>query len=67
MGNTIEKLYGGPAIILLVVGILSSFIMFNFMFKYADEGNLFMVILIPLVVSIVALVVGMSLGSMIEE
>ena len=67
MSNIIEKLYGGPAIILTIIGILMSSFLFYFMFKYADEGNLFMVIAIPLAVSVVALIIAGFLGSAIKE
>ncbi len=65
--NTIEKLYGGPALILMVIGILVTSFLFYFMFKYADEGNLFMVIAIPLGISVFALIVAKLLGSSIKE
>lgn len=67
MSNKIEKLWGGPAILLTVIGILVTSFLFYFMFKYADEGNLFMVITIPLVISVFALVVAMFMGSTIKE
>jgi len=67
MSNKIEKLYGGPAIILTVIGILVTSFLFYFMFKYADEGNLFMVIAIPLGISIFALVVAKFMGATIKE
>ncbi|HHV24602.1 MAG TPA: hypothetical protein GXX65_08770 [Methanosarcina sp.] len=65
--NKIEKLYGGPAIILTIIGILVTSFLFYFMFKYADEGNLLMVIAIPLVVSVFALIVARFMGSSIEK
>jgi hypothetical protein len=37
------------------------------MFKYADEGNLFMVIALPLVISFVALIAARFMGSAIKE
>jgi hypothetical protein len=67
MSNKIEKLYGGPAIILTIIGILMTSFLFYFMFKYADEGNLFMVIAIPLVISFVALIAARFMGSAIKE
>ncbi len=67
MGNTIENLYGVPALILFVVGILLSGILFYSMFKYADEGNLLMVILIPLAISLIALGIARGLVSSIKE
>ena len=67
MGNTIENLYGAPALILLVVGILLSGVLFYSMFKYADEGNLLMVVSIPLGISLLALGIGRGLVSAIKE
>jgi uncharacterized membrane protein len=66
MSNTIEKLWGGPAIILTIIGILVTSFLFYFMFKYADEGNLLMVIAIPLVISVIALIVARFMGSAIK-
>lgn len=60
MGNDIESISVGPVLCLLVVGILISSFLFYFMFKYAEEGNLVMVILIPLLVSIISIVIGKS-------
>ncbi|WP_440956621.1 hypothetical protein ACSAZK_06865 [Methanosarcina sp. Mfa9] len=67
MSNTIEKIYGGPALFMLVVGMLLSSILFYLMFKYADEGNLLMVISIPLVISLIALVIARALASSIKD
>ncbi|MCQ1534371.1 hypothetical protein FTO70_01390 [Methanosarcina sp. KYL-1] len=67
MSNTIEKMYGGPAVFLLVVGILISTILFYFMFKYADEGNLMMVIAIPLVISLLAFGIARGVASSIKD
>lgn len=67
MSNTIEKLYGGPAIVLTIIGILMTSFLFYFMFKYADEGNLFMVIAIPLIISVFALIVGKFMSSVINK
>lgn len=67
MSNKIEKLYGGPAIILTIIGILVTSFLFYYMFKYADEGNLFMVIALPLVISFVALIAARFMGSAIKE
>lgn len=66
-GTDIEKLYGWPAFFLLAVGILLSSLMFYFMFKYAEEGNLLMVISLPLLVSIIAIIIGKSLVSGIND
>lgn len=65
--NKIENLYGGPAIILTVVGILVTSFLFYYMFKYADEGNLLMVIAIPLIISFVALIAARFMGSTVKD
>lgn len=67
MSNTIENLYGAPVLCLLAIGILLSTVLFSFMFKYAEEGNLLMVILIPLVVSLIALGIAGGLSSTTNE
>ncbi|MDD3247425.1 MAG: hypothetical protein PHF18_11350 [Methanosarcina sp.] len=64
MRKDTEKILGGPATILLVVGILLSTILFYFMFKFADEENLFMVILTTLLISIIAIAIAKGLVSM---
>lgn len=58
MSNAIENMYVGPLIGLMVVGILITSALFYFMFKFADEGNLVMVIVIPLIVSLVAFIIA---------
>ena len=64
MRKDTEKILGGPATILLVVGIALSTILFYFMFKFADEENLFMVILTTLLISIIAIAIAKGLVSM---
>ena len=64
MRKDTEKILGGPATILLVVGITLSTILFYFMFKFADEENLFMVILTTLLISIIAIAIAKGLVSM---
>ena len=64
MRKDTEKILGGPATILLVVGIALSTILFYFMFKFADEENLFMVILTTLLISIIAIAIARGLVSM---
>jgi len=64
MRKDTEKILGGPATILLVVGIVLSTILFYFMFKFADEENLFMVILTTLLISIIAIAIAKGLVSM---
>lgn len=50
MGNIIENIYKVPILYLLVTGGLLGCLLFYFMLKYAEEGDLLMVILIPLAV-----------------
>jgi len=64
MRKDTEKILGGPATILLVVGIALSTILFYFMFKFADEENLFMVVLTTLLISIIAIAIARGLVSM---
>jgi len=63
MSKDTEKIIGGPAAILLVVGVALSAILFYLMSKYADEGNLFMVLLTALLISIIAIAIARGLVS----
>ena len=54
--NPIEKLYKTPASIILVVGIIVTALLFKGLLMFADQGDLFMVILMAVGVSIVAFV-----------
>ena len=54
--NTLEKLYKTPASIILVVGIIVTAFLFKGLLIFADQGDLFMVILMAVGVSIVAFV-----------
>jgi len=58
-----EKILGGPAAILLFVGVALSAILFYYMFKFADEENLFMVLLTTLMISIIAIAIARGLVS----
>jgi len=58
-----EKILGGPAAILLFVGVALSAILFYYMFKFADEENLFMVLVTTLMISIIAIAVARGLVS----
>ena len=42
MGKDTENVLGIPTIILMGVGAILSAILFYFMFKFADDGNLLM-------------------------
>lgn len=54
MRKDTENVLGGPAKILVGVGAVLDVILFYVMFKFADEGNLSMVILTALLIGIVA-------------
>ncbi len=53
----IEKLYRIHIAYILVAGILVTAFLFNALLKYADEGNLILVILMGLSIGTVALVI----------
>jgi K+-sensing histidine kinase KdpD len=63
MGRDTGKALGGPAIILLGIGAIVDAILFYFMFKFADEGNLFMVLLTAVLIVVVALGITKGLVS----
>ena len=46
---------GGPAIILMGIGAVLDVILFYLMFKFADQGNLFMVLLTAVLIGVFAL------------
>lgn len=54
--NPIEKLYKIPAAIILVVGIIITALLFKGLLMFADQGDLFMVILMAVSVSAVAFI-----------
>lgn len=54
---------GGPAIALMGVGAVLSAILFYLMFKYADEENLFMVILTTALIATVSIGIAKGLVS----
>ncbi|AKB29525.1 hypothetical protein MSSAC_1179 [Methanosarcina siciliae C2J] len=56
-----ENILGGPTAILLFVGVALSAILFYYMFKFADEENLFMVLVTTLMISIIAIAVARGL------
>ena len=45
---------GSPAIILIGIGAILSATLFYFMFKYADQGNMLMVIITALLIVVVS-------------
>ena len=52
----VKKLYKNPASIILVVGIIVTALLFKGLLMFADQGNLFMVILMAVGISAVAFV-----------
>ncbi len=46
---------GGPAIVLVGIAAILDVILFHFMFKFADEENLFMVLLTALLIVFIAM------------
>jgi hypothetical protein len=63
MGIDNGKALGGPAIILVGIGAILDVILFYFMFKFADEENLFMVLLTAALIGIIALGIAKGLVS----
>ncbi|AKB74846.1 hypothetical protein MSLAZ_1585 [Methanosarcina lacustris Z-7289] len=63
MRKDTEKIMGGPAAILLLVGLALSAILFYLMFKFADEENLGMVLVTTFLISIIAIAIARSLVS----
>lgn len=63
MGRDTGKTLGGPAIVLLAVGAILDVILFYFMFKFADEENLFMVLLTAALIGLIALGIAKGLVS----
>ena len=63
MRKDTEKILGGPAAILLLVGLALSAILFYFMFKFADEENLLMVLLTTSLICIIAIAIARGLVS----
>jgi len=61
MGNDTEKMLGTPTLIIVGAGAILSAFLFHFMFKYADEKNLLMVLLTALLIAVVSIGVVKSL------
>lgn len=55
MFNSEKWAIGGSVIILMGVGATLSATLFYFMFKYADQGNLIMVVLTSLLIVVVSI------------
>ena len=54
MGKDTENVLGIPTIILMGVGAILSAILFYFMFKFADDGNLLMVLLTASLIAVIS-------------
>jgi hypothetical protein len=54
MGKDTENVLGIPTIILMGVGAILSAILFYFMFKFADAGNLLMVLLTASLIAVIS-------------
>lgn len=61
MRKDTEKSFGGPAAILLFLGGVFTVVLFYFMFQFAEQENLFMVILTALLIGVVSLIVAKGL------
>ena len=57
----IEKFYKAPIVYITLAGILISAFLFNSLLKYADEGNIVMVILIGISIGIIAVFITRAL------
>ena len=54
MGKDTENVLGGPTIILMSIGAVVSTVLFYFMFKFADAGNLLMVLLTASLIAVIS-------------
>jgi len=54
MGKDTENILGGPTIILMGIGAVVSAVLFYFMFKFADAGNLLMVLLTASLIAVIS-------------
>ena len=54
MGKDTEYVLGGPTIILMGIGAVVSAVLFYFMFKFADAGNLLMVLLTASLIAVIS-------------
>lgn len=61
MPDDSKKSLGGPAAILLLAGGALTVILFYFMFQFAEQENLFMVILTALLVGVISMGVAKGL------
>ncbi|HOW13872.1 hypothetical protein [Methanosarcina sp.] len=61
MPKDTEMNLGGPTAILLLIGGVFTVILFYFMFQFAEQENLFMVILTALLIGAISMVVAKGL------
>ncbi len=61
MEGPLGKIYSMPAAILLVIGMVLSAFLFYSLMKAAENGNLLLVILLAVAISIVAFVVSKAI------
>jgi hypothetical protein len=61
MPKDTEKSFGGPVAILLFIGGVFTVILFYFMFQFAEQENLFMVILTALLIGVISMAVAKGL------
>jgi ABC-type Fe3+-siderophore transport system permease subunit len=54
MGKNTENAIGTPTIILMGAGAVISALLFYFMFKFADDGNLLMVVITASLIAIIS-------------
>ena len=55
MSKDTEKILGSQTLILVGIGAILSAFLFHFMFKYADEKNILMVLLTALLIAMVSI------------
>ncbi len=61
MEGPLGKLYDMPATVLMIIGLVLSAFLFYSLMKAAENGNLLMVILLAVSISIVAFVVSRAI------
>ena len=61
MEGPLGKIYSMPSAVLLVIGMVLSAFLFYSLMKAAENGNLLMVILLAIAISIVAFVVSKAI------
>jgi hypothetical protein len=61
MEGPLGKIYGMPAAVLLVVGMILSAFLFYSLMKAAENGNVLMVVILSIAISIVAFVISRAI------